>query len=343
MQGFHHTYNGKLIAGAGRRAALLLVCAALAAPGSASACAACGGMLSGDWGVLGAPGGPGWIADVSYTDLNQNRQRYGTGAASSALINRQLNAGQEVEAYTRTQTVTAALIYSDDAWGATVQVPYLMRTHGTYGTTAPLGSSYSTSSDNGIGDVRVTGRYMGWSDDRSSGVIAGMKFPTGRTDAAFNAGTAAGTPLDASLQIGTGSTDVILGGYVSGTAGNHGWFLQGTVQRAVATQNNYRPGDTITLNASVRYARFGARVSPMLQLNIINRQPDSGANATPPDPVTLGPTTGGTLVYLSPGASVRMGDDLSLYGFVQVPVFEKVNSLQLTPRYTFTVGARQAF
>ncbi len=343
MPASHNKNNGISPALRGRVVGLLLAAAAAAAPCSAFACAACGGMLSGDWGVLGAPGGPGWVADVSYTDLNQNRQRYGTGAASPALIDRQLNAGQEVEAYTRTQTVTATLIYSDDAWGATVQAPYLMRTHATYGTTAPLGSSYSTSSDSGIGDLRVTGRYMGWSDDRSSGVIAGMKLPTGRTDTAFNAGTAAGAPLDASLQIGTGSTDVILGGYVSGTVGNHGWFLQGTAQRAVATRNAYRPGDTITLNASVRYARFGARVSPMLQLNIINRQPDSGANATPPDPVTLGPTTGGTLVYLSPGASVRMGDDLSLYGFVQVPVFEKVNSLQLVPRYTFTAGVRQAF
>ncbi len=343
MQPLHRKYNAKSAGCLGILPKLMLAGAIVAAPGYAYACAACGDMVSGDWGVLGAPGAPGFVADISYNYLDQNRQRYGTGAASPVLINRQLNAGQEVEAYTRTQTVTASLMYSDDTWGAAVQVPYLMRTHGTYGTTAPLGSSYSTSSDSGPGDVRITGRYMGWSEDRSSGIVAGMKLPTGRTSAAFNAGTAAGTPLDASLQIGTGSTDVILGAYLSGVIGNHGWFLQGTVQRAVATQNNYRPGDTISLNASVRYAGYGARVAPMLQLNVINRQPDSGANATPPDPVTQGPTTGGTLVYLSPGASVRLGDGFSLYGFLQLPVFEKVNSLQLTPRYTVTLGARQVF
>lgn len=342
MRGFHNEFKGKLAAG-GLLPGLLVAGAMLAAPGVAHACAACGDMLSGDWGVLGAPGAPGFVADVSYNYLNQDRQRYGTGAASPALINQQLNAGQEVESYTRTQTVTATLIYSDDAWGAAVQVPYLMRKHATYGTTAPLGSGYATSSDSSMGDMRITGRYMGWSADRSSGLIAGMKFPTGSTGATFGAGAAAGSPLDASLQIGTGSTDAILGGYLSGAVGNHGWFVQGTVQHAVATQNNYRPGDTLTLNASVRHAAYGARIAPMLQLNVVNRQPDSGANATPPDPVTGGPTTGGTLVYLSPGASMRVGEGFSVYGFVQLPVYEKVNSLQLTPRYTLTLGARRAF
>jgi hypothetical protein len=348
MRQLQHGYKGRSKAVSGRAPrrmlpALALAAGMLAAPGLAHACAACGCTLSGDWGVLGAPGAPGFIADVSYNYLNQDRQRYGTGAASPALISQQLNAGQEVEAYTRTQTVTATLMYSDDTWGAAVVVPYLKRDHGTYGSTAPLGSGYSTSTDSSMGDMRVIGHYMGWSADRSSGIIAGMKFPTGSTGASFNAGASTGTALDSSLQIGTGSTDVILGGYVSGVAGNHGWFVQGTVQHAVATHNNYRPGDTISLNASVRYGAYGARVSPMLQLNVINRQADTGANATPADPVTQGPSTGGTLVYLSPGGQVRLGEGLSMYGFVQVPVFEKVNSLQLTPRYTLTVGARRMF
>lgn len=343
MRAFHEKNHVNPMAHLRRGAALALACAALAAPGGAYACAACGCTLSNDWGVLGAPSAEGFIADISYNYLNQNQQRYGTGAASPALINQQLNAGQEVETYTRTQTVTATLMYSSEDWGAAVQVPYLLRSHATYGTTAPLGSSYSTSSDSAMGDVRVIGRYMGWSADRSSGILAGMKFPTGPTGTVFGAGSAAGTPVDASLQIGTGSTDIILGGYLSGVFGDHGWFLQGTVQRAVAMQNNYRPGDTIALTGSVSHGVYGARITPMLQLNVIHRQPDSGAAATPPDPLTQGPTTGGTLVYLSPGASVRVADGFSVYGFVQIPVFEKVNSLQLTPRYVVTVGARQMF
>ena len=191
--------------------ATTLVIILLLSMNKASACAACGDTLSKDWESQGISSKPGFTADVSYDYLNQNKQRYGTSAASPALINNQLAAGEEVEAYTRTQTVTASLIYNEDTWGVGVMLPYVMRSHGTYGTTAPLGSSYASSADASIGDLRVVGRYTGLSSERTSGIIAGIKLPTGSTNKNFDAGTAAGTPLDAGLQIGTGSTDIILG------------------------------------------------------------------------------------------------------------------------------------
>jgi len=325
-----------------------LALAALAASSGAYACAACGNTLSKDWETQGISGNQGFVADLSYDYLNQNQQRYGTSAASPALINRQLTAtpvGQEIEAYTKTQTLTASLIYNDDAWGVGVQLPYVQRTHGTYGATAPLGSTYMVSSDNSIGDIRVTGRYTGLSEDRSTGIIVGIKLPTGNTSAHFSDGV---TPLDAGLQIGTGSTDLILGGYTTGAIEHYGWFLQGTAQHAVATKKalgnlDYRPGDTYALNAGIRYAGFGAKVSPMLQLNIIKRQADTGIFTVPLDPLTGVPVSGGTLAYLAPGVSVRLGGGTSVYGFVQLPIYQNVNSLQITPKYTATLGMRQSF
>ena len=344
MQQPHTETHGRKVRGSLRTLLVAAVAfSAVTAASEACACAACGGTLSKDWETQGISGSQGFVADLSYDYLNQNHQRYGTGSATPSLINRQLNAGQEVEAYTKTQALTASLIYNSDAWGIGAQVPYVQRTHGTYGNTPPLGSAYSTSSDSSIGDVRVTARYTGFSEERSSGVIGGVKLPTGNTKANFSAGSAAGTPLDASLQIGTGSTDLIVGGYTTGAIDHYGWFVQGTVQHAVATQNNFRPGDAYALNAGIRYAGFGAKVSPMLQLNIIKREADTGANATPVDPVTLGPSTGGTLAYLAPGVSVRVGGGASVYGFVQVPVYRNVNSLQLTPKYSVTLGLRQVF
>lgn len=313
---------------------------------SASACAACGCTLSTDWNTLGNTTKPGFTVDVSSTFINQNQQRYGTGTASPALINSQLAAGQEVEAFTKTEITTASLIYNDDTWGVSTQIPYLNRTHGTYGTTAPLGSSYSSSADSGIGDIRVVGHYTGFSDTQASGIIAGLKLPTGNTGANFNAGAAAGTPLDPTLQMGTGSTDVILGGYTSGIVDSYGWFTQGTVQHAVATQPAlgniyYRPGDSYSWNSGIGYAGYGAKISPMLQLNFISRQVDT--LAAPANPVTGILSTGGTLVYLSPGVAVRLGGGASLYSFIQLPIYQKVNDLQLVPRYTFALGVRQSF
>lgn len=318
----------------------------LIAMNNAQACAACGDTLSKDWGTQGVSTHPGFTADLSYSYVNQNQQRYGSGTASSAFISnfQQANGGQEVEDYTVTRTTTASLNYSSDTWGVNTQLPYVQRTHGTFGTTDLTGTSYASSSDNSIGDVRVIGRYSGFSADKTAGVIAGIKLPTGSTNANFSDGV---TPLDRSLQIGTGSTDLILGGFFTGTIDEYGWFAQGTVQHAVATKTiggqDYTPGDTYSLNTGIRYAKFGAKFTPMLQLNFINRRPDSGTAATPPDALTGGPATGGTLVYLAPGASFRVGGGTSVYGFIQLPIYQNVNSLQLSPRYTLTLGVKHSF
>jgi hypothetical protein len=337
------------------RPALAIACgvAAMFSSMQALACAACGCTLSKDWETQGISGKPGFTVEVSYDYLNQDKQRYGNSTASSSLVNSQYAAGQEVEAFTRTSTVSAALIYNADTWGMSAIIPYVSRSHGTYGSiaTPTPGATVDTtamliSSNSGIGDARIVGRYSGFSADRSSGIIGGVKLPSGSTSGTFRDGS----PLDAGLQIGTGSTDVILGAYTTGAFDTYGWFVQGTVQHAVATKTlngaDYRPGDAYTLNAGIRYAVFGAKVSPMLQLNLIKRQADSDNNTgvnVPVDPVSGAPVSGGTLAYLAPGVTLRVGGGVSVYGFVQIPVYQNVSSLQLTPGYTLSLGARLSF
>jgi hypothetical protein len=311
----------------------------LIAINDAQACATCGDTLSKDWGTQGVSTHPGFTADLSYSYINQNQLRYGTGTASTTQISSLLPSGQEVEDYTTTRMTTASLNYSNDTWGVNTLLPFVQRTHGTFGNTLPGDySSYSSSSDNGIGDIRIIGRYTGFSADKTMGIIAGIKLPTGSTNTNFNAGAEAGNALDRSLQIGTGSTDVILGGFFTGTIEEYGWFTQGTAQHAVATKTiagaDYRPGDSYSLNAGIRYAKFGAPFTPMLQLNYIHRSPDDVGGS---------PLDGGTLVYLAPGASFRAGGGTSVYGFVQLPVYQDVIGLQLSPRYTLTLGIKHSF
>jgi hypothetical protein len=329
---------------------LTITIAALCSGTKAYACAACGCTLSRNWDNQGISSTSGFSADFSYDYLKQDQQRYGNDTASSALIDQQLAAGQEVEAYTETQTMTASLNYTADTWGINTQLPLVKRDHATYGTTAPMGADYTSSSASGIGDIRIIARYTGLTTEKNAGLIAGVKLPTGSTNANFNAGTHAGDPLDAGLQIGTGSTDVILGAFYTGTISTYGWFVQGTLQHAVATKSqngaDYRPGDAYTFNSGIRYASFGARTSPMLQLNIIKREADTDNNTgvnVAVDPVTGVSVSGGTLVYLAPGVTVRVGGGASVYGFIQLPVYQEVNSLQIVPQYTLTLGVRLAF
>lgn len=337
--------------------ATTLVLLPLAAINDALACASCGGTLSTDWGSQGVNTMPGFSADLSYTYINQNTMVYGNSKASSALVNTLYANGQEIETDTRTQIATASLNYTGDTWGVGIQIPYLARSHSTDGqldpltdtpATVPQGSTGATSSANGIGDVRIIGSYSGLSADGSAGLIAGIKLPTGSTNARFTGGPGAGAALDAGLQLGTGSTDIILGGYTSGLVSRYGWFVQGTVQHAISPLvdeglgGTYRPGDAHSLNAGIRYAGFGARVSPMLQLNIIHRNSDQGTGVFT-DVLTGASISGGTLAYLAPGATLRVGGGTSVYGFVQLPVYRNVSSLQLVPQYTLTLGIYQTF
>ncbi len=334
-----------------------LTLATLVSGSDAFACASCGCTLSTDWGSQGVSTKSGWSGDLSYTSINQNQTIYGNSKPSAAFVQSLYAAGQEVETATLTQTTTVSINYNGETGGVSLQLPYIHRTHGTNGVTADTtgagadyGSGYSESTASGIGDIRLIGHYNGFSDDKTTGIIFGVKLPTGDYNANFTAGASAGQPLDPGLQIGTGSTDYILGAYTSGTISTYGWFVQGTVQHALtglvneAGGTSYRPGDAYLLNTGIRYAGFGSLVSPMLQLNLVHREYDQGLNGgVNPDVFTGSPISGGNLAYLSPGLSVRLGGGTSVYGFVQVPVYQNVGSLQLVPKYIASVGVHQNF
>ena len=87
---------------------------------------------------------------------------------------------------------------------------------------------YSTSSESALGDIRFVTRYKAFPTMNNAGIIAGIKLPTGYTGTNFSGGDAAGQPLDAGLQNGTGSVDVIYGAYYTGSISHYGWFVQGT-------------------------------------------------------------------------------------------------------------------
>lgn len=330
-----------------------LTLATLVSGSDAFACASCGCTLSTDWGSQGVSTKGGWSGDLSYTYINQNQMIYGNSKPSAAQIQALYAAGQEVETATLTQTTTATINYNGETGGVSLQLPYVHRTHGTDGVTASTppgtdyGAGYTESAASGIGDIRLIGHYNGFFDDKTSGIIMGVKLPTGDTNANFTAGAGAGQALDPGLQIGTGSTDYILGAYTSGTFSTYGWFVQGTLQHSLTGLVNvagttYRPGDAYVLNSGIRYAGFGSMFSPMLQLNLVHREYDQGSGVNN-DVFTGSPISGGNLAYLSPGLSVRLGGGTSVYGFVQVPIYQNVGSLQLVPQYIASLGVHQNF
>ena len=200
---------------------------------NALACATCGCSLSSD-GALGYGAFGNWGISLDDSFINQNQLRRGTGSVSQQQA--QASTGQEVENQTVNRYVTLGVSYANSSdWNFKLSIPYTDRSHTTYGTDATLSLSVnqlSSAGANGLGDLKLLASYQGFLPSKNLGVQFGMKLPTGdyggaaadnsegrvgagsvgRNPAAFGpTGNAGMTYLDTSLNVGNGSTVLILG------------------------------------------------------------------------------------------------------------------------------------
>ena len=336
----------------------IILSLSLALPvGSAFACASCGCSLNSDFGTPGLSTASGWSLDLRYDTLDQNQLRQGTGtisAAAAAATPNPVNPGNnaEVEKYTNNQYLTATLDYNDgNKWGVSLAVPYINRSHSTLGingdgSSATSGQGGYDSSASGIGDVRVVGRYYGFSDEKKFGIQFGLKLPTGnmKQTAATTDGSGNLTDVDPGLQLGTGTTDAIIGLYYFDNL-NQNWdyFVQAQFQSALNSSNmgvinaagSYRPGDSVNFTGGMRYHGFESFI-PTLQINARTVNTDSGDAA---DKFS----TGGTLVYFTPGIIFPVSETVSVYSNLQIPLYQNLSGIQLSPAYIFSIGTRLSF
>ena len=294
------------------------------------ACSGCGCTLNTDDAVLGNPAG--WHVDERVDFINQNVLQIGGNKAPT-----QDPSSVEVQKYTMTIFYTTTIDYqSDQPWGINVAVPVQYRIHATANDMTDW--TESKSSWNDLSDIRVLGRYSGLTEDRDIGLQAGFKLPTGRSDEKFTRGDASviGQTVDRGLQPGTGTWDLLLGAYKNGhLTGDFHWFATGQWQKPLAQFKQFAEGQKLTGTVGVRYTAFETIV-PQVQLNAQDRWRDRGAQADIPN-------SGGQVVYVSPGLFVNVQDDLSLYAFVQLPVYQHVGGLELVSDYTASVGAKYKF
>jgi hypothetical protein len=294
------------------------------------ACSSCGCTLNSDWTSQGISSGEGTRIDIRFDYFKQSDYRSGTSSVSREEV---AAAGSEVQDTTINRNLTLGLDHSfNKDWAVNIQLPIFSRSHGTFGAAYPNLDEYDTSSSKGIGDIRVTGRYQGLSADHSSGITFGLKLPTGETTDTFNSGLA----LDRGLELGTGTTDLLLGGYQFGSI-NRDWdyFLQATLQIALNSHDDFRPGNGLNATAGVRYMGFESFI-PQLQFNTRIEKRESGINAD----VT---NSGATLLYISPGVTVPINKTVQAFGFLQVPVYQRVNGYQIEPNVLFSTGLRFNF
>ena len=185
-----------------------------------------------------------------------------------------------------------------------------------------------------LGDVQVVGRYALAPDegDRgTSGVLFGIKLPTGLHSIENDAAEAA----ERGLQPGTGTTDSILGAFHRWSRDEDDVFVQLRWQHALSQRAGFAPGDRIGIDLGYRHS-LSRRLALLAQVNAVHRGRDSGDEAEPEE-------SGGDALYFAPGVSYEISRGARVYGLLQLPLWQRVNGLQLTSDIGITVGVTTRF
>src|SRR5712692_3927264 len=189
-------------------------CTAAFAAGITEANASCGAafcLINTDWSAQGAWVEPGARIDLRYETIDLDKPRSGRDRVAVGQIPREHD---EVETKNRNWVATIDW-NAAPGWGFSLLIPYVDRNHfhlhnNENGSQEPERWTFREP-----GDVRVTARHevFASADDpsriRSSGMILGVKLPTGK----FDVRNAGGEEAERTLQPGTGTTDLILGAY----------------------------------------------------------------------------------------------------------------------------------
>lgn len=291
-------------------------------PTTALACACGCGMFDLGMPGLGLPNGTSGFVNLQDTWLNQNLAKQDTSKIPLAS-----SPDQKIQ----TNFLNLNFQYSfNHDWGVMAMLPYWQRsfyTNTAWGTQSlPVIDHAQVST---LADIRLMGMYTGFSPDMSTGLIFGLKLPTGTYQA---------PGFDRDTEPGTGTTDLLLGGYQVGQERVWGWYLQGMLRRALDTRTQYRPGDSLQLVAGAHYDAntFAEALTPLLQWNLTYRRADSGAMA---DPLN----TGSKSLYLTPGFLVAFTSRLQGNLLLYLPLYQQVNGIQLVPRQIASAGLTYNF
>jgi hypothetical protein len=295
------------------------------APNFARACACgCGVFEVGDLSMF--PEGTGGMFSLEYDYQKQYLNYSGTSRAPA-----ENNDDKKIE----TSFITADFQYMfNRSWGVEVEVPYAYR---SFTTASDATGGNVTVNWGDLGDIRLKGIYTGFFADQSAGINFGLKLPTG----SFRHEDAYGD-VDRDTQIGTGSTDVLLGGFYRHKLTSDDqwrWFTQLNANLPAFTQDQYRPGFEIDGSAGVYYNGWdfhGIKIRPVAQVIVSERTHDSGANSASPV------ASGYQRILLSPGIEFDM-HPVKVNAQIELPVYEHVTGNQLVAPALFKLTVSYMF
>ncbi len=209
----------------------------------------------------------------------------------------------------------------------------------------PAGERRTISAE-GPGDLALVGVYRVYRKDVERGTtqfsfLGGLKLPSGATDIEdSNLPRLTGKPgtrLPPDLQLGSGSVDGIVG-----LAAFHNMdrlSFYGDVQGKLNTRGtqDFRAGNTLFYDLTADYVLLPQRnMFAVLELNGVSTSRADQADRTVR-------SSGGQLLFISPGLLYLPIPNLILETSVQVPIYRDLNGRQLAPDWSVVAGLRYLF
>lgn len=330
---------------------LLSVCGLLA-PVAVQACSSC---PSGDVGTsYNFPSGAGGLAWMQYNFESQSQNYSGFNKAPADANHDKL---------IQTSTMIAGLQYFwNEKWGFQVLVPsantlYRYAPHkgdasdhaGESADAHVEGGHAEEHAEGGqaekhqgeqvvtkqwwaMGDIRLNAIWTGLAKDQSTGINLGVKLPSGNWTQ---------PDVERSVQVGTGSTDILFGFYhrhrITSDA-RWSWYAQAQLDAPVISQGGYTPGIAVDVAAGVYHTGLSigkVKIRPIAQVLFSTVGDDSG-------PAASNQNNGFQQLSLAPGIEFEL-HPVRLYTDVAMPVMNNVQGNQLIAPAQVRVIASYAF
>lgn len=198
--------------------------------------------------------------------------------------------------------------------------------------------------DFGLGDITLLGKYRIYTKDYPGktsrlSILGGIKLPTGEDDEEDSFGR-----LPQNLQLGTGSSDPIIGAAYTWQTLDHEIDIDSTYKFNTEGANDFEFGDLLKYN--IAYQR---RVWPFelpeeglySQLNLVFELNGQYQAKNKADGVKIA-DSGGHTIFLSPGIQY-VTERFILESSIQLPVIQDLNGRQVETDYIIAAGVRITF
>lgn len=227
-----------------------------------------------------------------------------------------------------------------DRLGIEVTAPFMFRKHAHFHVHGGQDAELINFKDNGIGDIRITGKYNVLPTLRSMLVVGlGVDLPTGKN----NSRDSLNGVLEPSGQIGKGAPGLIGSVYQTYELIPHtlSQFSYVSYRHTFRNHDGYQYGDEYLLNFGFNYVTPAPWLVLTQQINYRYLTHDIfyGINPanTPIHDIAV-PNTGSTFTAYTPGFMVTVEDYFQFYFYAQVPIARDANNnLAQDTSYVFGV------